>query len=270
MLLLHTLIFSTIGALSARAAQLGPFDCLIEPRLKVALAAPMAGVLKDVLVDRGDRVHRGDILAQLESSVEQATVALDKARAASTAAIVSRSARADYLALKRDRIWKLQVRGTIAQAALDEASADLAIATADLTEAKDQQKIANLEYQRSVAALEQRSIRSPIDGLVVERKLAGGEYAYDQAPILVLAEVDPLSVEVYLPVASFPKVKVGMAAIVHPSEPIGGDYRATVEIVDSVFDARSGTFGIRLKLPNPDYTIPAGLRCEIDFQDRER
>jgi multidrug resistance efflux pump len=206
-------------------------------------------------------------LAQLESSVEEATVALDKAKAGSTAEIASRSARADYLALKRDRVWKLQVRGTIAQAELDEAAADLAIATADLAEAKDQQKIAALEYERSVAALNQRSIRSPIDGLVVERKLAGGEYAYDQAPILVLAEVNPLSVEVYLPVASFPKVKVGMVASVRPSEPVGGDYRAIVEVVDSVFDARSGTFGIRLELPNPDYSIPAGLRCEIDFPD---
>jgi RND family efflux transporter MFP subunit len=265
--ILHALVLSLAGATSAGAAQLGPFDCLIEPRLKVALAAPTAGVLKDVLVDRGDRVHKGDVLAQLDSSVEEATVALDKARAASNAAIASRSARAAYLALKRDRVWKLQIRGTIAQAELDEAAADLAIATADLAEAKDEQKIASLEYGRSVAALNQRSIRSPIDGLVVERKLAGGEYAYDQAPILVLAEVNPLSVEVYLPIASFPKVRVGMIASVLPPEPMGGAYPATVEIVDTVFDARSGTFGVRLKLPNPEFNIPAGLRCEVEFPE---
>ena len=139
------------------------------------------------------------------SAVEEATVALDKARAASEAAIASRSARVAFLTRRRDRFSQLQSRGAVPDAELDEAAADLAIAKADLAEARDQRRIASLEYERSVASLNQRSVRSPIDGVVVERKLAAGEYAYDQAPILTLAEVDPLNVEVYLPIAFFPK-----------------------------------------------------------------
>jgi RND family efflux transporter MFP subunit len=244
------------------------FDCLIEPRLKLELAAPAAGVLKEVLVDRGDRVQRGDVVARLDSTVEEATVALDKARAASEAAVASRSARVEFLTVKRDRVRQLQTRGTIAQAELDEAEAELAVATADLADAQDQRRTARLEYDRSVAILNQRSIRSPIDGVVVERRLAGGEYTYDQAPILVLAEIDPLNVEVYLPISAFPKIRRGMIAFVRPAEPIGDNYRAAVETVDMVFDARSDTFGIRLNLPNPDYRIPAGLRCEVEFAAR--
>ena len=174
----------------------------------------------------------------------------------------------EFLTLKRDRVRQLQTRGAIAQSDLDEAEADLAIATADLADAQDQRRTARLEYERSEAILSQRSIRSPIDGVVVERRLAGGEYAYDQAPILVLAEINPLNVEVYLPVSAFPKIRSGMIAVVRPAEPFGGNYPAAVETVDTVFDARSGTFGIRLNLPNPDYRIPAGLRCEVEFPDR--
>ncbi len=250
---------------AAPVAQSATFDCLIEPRLKLELAAPIAGVLEEVLVDRGDRVRKGDIVARLDSAIEEATVALDKARAASEAAIASRSARVAFLTLKRDRIRQLQSRGVSPQAQLDEVAADLAVATADLAEARDQRNIASLEYDRSVAILNQRSIRSPIDGLVVERKLAAGEYAYEQAPILVVAEVDPLNVEVYLPITFFPKIRTGMIASVRPADPIGGEYPAAVETVDTVFDARSGTFGVRLKLPNPGYRIPAGLRCEVEF-----
>jgi hypothetical protein len=40
---------------------------------------------------------------------------------------------------------------------------------------------------------------------------------------------------------------------------------ATVKIVDRVIDARSGTFGVRLELPNSDYTIPSGLHCQVRF-----
>jgi membrane fusion protein, multidrug efflux system len=52
---------------------------------------------------------------------------------------------------------------------------------------------------------------------------------------------------------------------VRPNQPIGGSYNAVVSIVDAVFDAASGTFGVRLNLPNPDYRLPGGLRCHVDF-----
>ena len=55
---------------------------------------------------------------------------------------------------------------------------------------------------------------------------------------------------------------VKMIADVTFQEPIGGTYRASVEIVDLVLDAASGTFGVRLALPNPDFILPAGIRCE--------
>jgi hypothetical protein len=42
---------------------------------------------------------------------------------------------------------------------------------------------------------------------------------------------------------------------------------ATVTVVDRVVDAASDTFGVRLLLPNPDYRIPGGVRCEIRFLD---
>ena len=249
----------------ARASQLGPFDCVIEPRLKIELAAPTAGVLAEVLVDRGDRVRKGEVVARLDSTVEQATVELDKARAESGAAVASRRARAKFLALKNGRLLKLQSPGTVSQAELDEAAADLAVANADLAEAEEQQRIARLEYERSMAILNQRTIRSPIDGVILERKLSGGEYAFDQAPIMVLAEVNPLNVEVYIPLTSLEKIHAGTNALVHLAAPLNGDYTAIVEVVDTVSDARSGTYGVRLKLPNSEYRTPAGVRCEVEF-----
>jgi multidrug efflux pump subunit AcrA (membrane-fusion protein) len=46
---------------------------------------------------------------------------------------------------------------------------------------------------------------------------------------------------------------------------VGGKYTARVEIVDRVVDAASGTFGVRMTLPNPDRKIPAGLKCRARF-----
>jgi multidrug efflux pump subunit AcrA (membrane-fusion protein) len=51
-----------------------------------------------------------------------------------------------------------------------------------------------------------------------------------------------------------------------PEAPVGGRHAATVAVVDRVVDAASGTFGIRLLLPNPDLALPAGLRCRVRFE----
>ena len=85
--------------------------------------------------------------------------------------------------------------------------------------------------------------------------------------MLKLAEIDVLYVEVLLPVEAFGKVKPGMAIDVFPKVPADARYRATVKVIDRVLDAASGTFGVRLELPNPGRTIAAGMRCRASFPE---
>jgi len=82
---------------------------------------------------------------------------------------------------------------------------------------------------------------------------------------MTIAQIDPLNVEVFVPVALYATIKVGTEATVIGEAPVGGRYIAKVEVIDPLMDARSGTFGIRLLLPNPDNKIPAGLRCKVEF-----
>jgi hypothetical protein len=56
-----------------------------------------------------------------------------------------------------------------------------------------------------------------------------------------------------------------MVAEVVMEEPVGGTHAATITVVDRVIDAASGTFGVRLALPNADYAVPGGLGCKIRF-----
>jgi membrane fusion protein (multidrug efflux system) len=100
--------------------------------------------------------------------------------------------------------------------------------------------------------------------VVMERFLSPGEYVENQ-PVLKLAQIDPLNVEVFAPVELFGTIKVGQQAKVRPEAPIGGSYKAKVVIVDRVIDAASGTFGIRLEIPNPKNMLPAGLKCRVIF-----
>ena len=147
----------------------------------------------------------------------------------------------------------------------DEAETNRELAELKLDEAHENQRLARLELKRSTEVVKRMTIRSPVNGVVVERFLHTGEFVEDQ-PIVELARIDPLNVEIILPVEMYGSIKIGMTVTVKPENPLGGSYSARVTIVDRIIDAASGTFGVRLEMPNPEYKIPPGLRCKVAFQ----
>ena len=112
---------------------------------------------------------------------------------------------------------------------------------------------------------EMRTIRSPVNGVVAKRDLTAGEYVGDKGPIMTVAQIDPLNVEVVVPVKRYGSIVRGMTAEVRPESPVGGIHTGTVVIVDKVIDAASGTFGVRVQVPNPNLALPAGLKCSVRF-----
>ena len=237
---------------------------LIEPYMIVNVGSPVRGILESVKVDRGAMVRKGQVLATLEASVERATMALAQARAEMEQTIRAGEARLEFSLRKQQRFEELYRKKVIPFKDMDEARTASELALMELEEAKENKRIAALEFKRSVAVVKRMSIYSSITGVVMERFLAPGERVEDE-PILKLAQIHPLHVEVFAPVELLGTIKVGMSADVSPEEPVGQVYKARVKIVDRVVDAASGTFGVRLELPNPKYRLPAGLKCKVTF-----
>ena len=87
--------------------------------------------------------------------------------------------------------------------------------------------------------------------------------------IIRISQLDPLNVEVVLPVAIHGLIYREMTAEVRPEAPFDEVRSAKVVIVDRVIDAASGTFGVRLELSNSDLRLPAGLKCSVEFNGSE-
>jgi RND family efflux transporter MFP subunit len=242
------------------------FECVIEPQQVVKLASPVVGVIARLDVDRGDVVRQGQIVGKLQDGVEAAALTLARARATNEYVSKSMEARLAFLRSKFKRLNELYTKAISSQAALEEADAEAKMAEQQLKEAELNREIAQLEIRHAEEVLDQRALRSPINGVVVERLLVPGEYRNEQTPILSLAEIDPLRVEVFVPAAHYGQMTRGGKALVRPEQPIGGVYPATITVVDQVFDSASGTFGVRLALPNPDFRLPAGIRCKVEFE----
>jgi len=256
-------IFIWLGAMEAMA-QLQEFDGLIEPRLTANVGSSTPGILDSVSVDRGDMVKEGQVVAALQAGVEKSTMELAKARAELDATIKAKKAEMEFADRSKQRKKELYEKKTLSFQEWDEAETRRMLAELALNEALEAKRLAELEYKRSVEVVKRMNIRSPVNGVVVERYLHPGEYIEDK-PVMRLAQIDPLHVEVIMPVSMLGSVKNGMVAEVRPEAPVGGVYKAKVTIVDKVVDAASGTFGVRLELPNPDYKLPPGLKCKVRF-----
>lgn len=217
----------------------GSHDCVVEPSMVVSVGSPVDGVLQEVLADRGDTVRKGQRVAQLQAGVEAAAVDLSNARVL-------------YGRRKVERNESLFQKQLISAQEKDEMETEVSVHEEELKRDRENLKL--------------RLIVSPLNGVVIERKLNEGDLVRaDKSIVMKLAQLDPLYVEVVVPAEEFGSVKVGMTGRVGMAPFAAGNHLARVTVVDRMIDAASGTFGVRLQLENPSNRFPAGVRCRVRF-----
>lgn len=244
----------------------GQLNCRIEPFTVVALSSPVIGVIREVLVDKNSQVQKGSIVAYLESDVEAATLELRRVQAELNSDVDAQRLQMDFSQRTLERVSNLYDKKVASFTELDKAKTERAIAAQQLQQSLDRKRQAQLEFKRAEADLQKRTLISPIDGIVVERFKQPGE-RIDFEPVLKIAHLDPLKVEVYAPSSVYGIIKEGMKATVTPElGSLAKSYSAEVVLVDQVIDGPSNTFGIRLSIPNPEHKIPSGLKCKVSFQ----
>lgn len=241
--------------------------CLLRPRHLVQLGSPVFGVLARVFVDRTDAVKQGQVVAKLDTTVEETQLALDRTRAANTTEIDAMTA--DMAWNQRELARRQQLAGNMFSKAndIDEYATKVEQDRIAIRKAEFDLETAKQEVARSEAQLGLKIIKSPMDGVVTEVKLSPGEFIYEQTPIMTIAQVDPLMIDLVVPSNRYHAVKVGMIGEVHLSQPVEGSFPARVDAIDPVIDAASDTFRVRLLLPNPGNAIPAGSRCSVTLPD---
>jgi RND family efflux transporter MFP subunit len=213
-------------------------SCLLEPSDEIEISSEVTGIVRKVHVERGDTVKKGQRLLSLKSGVESALYDLAKSKH-------------EFAKRKMKRNQDLIDKELLSGHEVDEL----------LTE----QRIAYLEKKIADENLRQRSIYSPVNGLVTERHISQGEAVSDD-PLLTLVVLDPLHAEVVMSADSYGTIKKGETVRIQTEGYLSGQYEGTVEIVDRVIHAASGTFGVRVKLANKDLSLPAGMKCHAIFE----
>lgn len=232
---------TSLSPLSPVAAEEGNagvyYRGLVGPSEVVEVSSQVPGIIEKVAVERGDYIRKGQVLVRLKSGVEKAQVDLAEAKLEFGKRKV----------LRNEELHQQQL-----------------ISAHEKDEMETEVKIMEIQLQEARERLSLRTIVSPVNGVVVERHLGPGEYI-GEGSIMKVACINPLNVEVIVPVARYGTITKGMKAEVLPQDPPGGSYQGQVVIVDEVIDAASGTFGVRVQLPNPKHRLPAGVSCQVRF-----
>ncbi|WP_407493409.1 efflux RND transporter periplasmic adaptor subunit [Pseudooceanicola sp. MF1-13] len=258
-------LLAVLTGLPAMAQDGRTYECLIEPKAIVNVGSRSTGILQEVQADRGMTVTKGQVLAVLNSDIEAASVRISEERAKNDADIALAEARLDFEKLNTQRVETLHDRNVASLQDLETARASLQIARLQVEAAQREKTQAQLDYERSKAVFDQRTIRSPLDGVVVETPLSPGEFVSESSVVVTIAEIDPLHVSAFLPLEMMGTIEIGDQVTVLPQEPTGGQVDGVVDVIDRVIDARSGTIGVRITVPNPDLETLAGLRCQVRF-----
>ena len=232
-LVASTLMFTAGNNLQAAEVKLSTLGCMLSPSEKVEVGSPVPGVIEEVAVKRGQSIARGEVLFQLKAGVEQAIVELARVKA-------------DFSQRKAERNKALYVDDILTVHERDEIETELLMAQTELL-LKEQE-------------LALRTVYSPIDGVVVNRMRNEGEYV-NVDPVMQLATLNPLHVDLLLPSSYFGKIAVGQKVKIKPEAVKISAKLARVNIVDPLIDPASGTFRVQLEMNNPKNKIPAGLRC---------
>lgn len=230
----YRLMAVLIGCIStgSQAEPMQALSCYLEPSADVTVGTTAEGRLVRMLVDRSDHVEKGQLLAELESGLEKA-------------AINTKSAQAAYASRRLERIRDL----TAAKLITDQEADDI----------RTEKSVANLELRERREQLKLKKITSPIDGVIVERMVTEGDLV-KAGEVVRIVGLDPLYVEAVMPLERFGTLAKGDQYQVKLQH-LDSVHEAEVINVDSIIDAASSTFRVRLQIDNQDYRIPSGLKC---------
>ena len=276
-------------------------DAVLYPTNQANVTPKISAPVKRMLVNRGDHVRAGQLLAELESSdlaasanesqqqyqqteaqyqaLTGATVPEDRFKAQSEV----QSAQQAFDAAKKlyDNRVELQREGALAQKLVDDAKVAMVQAQSQLETAKRhlealsqvgqresiraaqaQVDAAKAHYENAAVQLSYARIVSPISGVVADRSVYPGEIAASGSPMISIVDISQVVARANVPVKEAEAIRVGRPARVAGPE---GDLPGTVTVVSPAVDPSTTTVEVWVKLANPGERLKPGGTVHVSI-----
>jgi RND family efflux transporter MFP subunit len=231
----------------------------LAAKSRVGVKPKLPGRLERVLVDVGDRVTEGQVVAtidraEVDAQVDAGVAAIGVAKASIDAA----EAGLANAVTEHDRAKTLFDGGAIPRQRLDAADTAhrAAVAQRDLARANLAQAEASLRRMREVQR--DATLRSPVSGFVVERNYDAGAIPGD-LPIVVVADLRQLKLEAGVSELEAGRLQNGISALVSVQAKPGETFKGQLAAIVPEVDERNRHFRIEVRVDNRDNSLLAGM-----------
>ena len=214
----------------------------IEADGEAVVVAKVGGELRQLLVEEGAYVRKGQVLAKLDGERLRLEAAQTKAQLSK---------------LERDykRNVELQQRGLVAVSAFENLRYEVDAARA--------------AYDLTALQLSYTDIRAPIDGVVAERFVKAGNTLNPNDKLFRIADLSPLVAHVHVPESELRKLRAGQVASVQV-DAAGGAFQSIIQRISPVVDSNTGTFKVTLELRDPANRLKPGMFARVDIVHERR
>ena len=264
-LLLSSLVIGPVvwGA-PMRSTSDAPIAAISKPSGDVTLSFVQPGRIAEIHFKEGQTVKAGDVLVQLDDDADQIRLAQLKADSRNLTHIQAAEA---SLAQKKVDLAKLEIaakHNAATELEVEHAKLDVRIAELSLKVAQFDHEQAQRKYDEAKTQIENMSLKSPIDGSIEKIDAETGESVNALGIVVRVVRIDPLWIDVPVPVADTRNLKRGNTARVDFVDPDKISVDGTIIFIGSVADAASGTLRVRVELPNKS-NRPAGEHVRVTF-----
>jgi RND family efflux transporter MFP subunit len=239
---------------------------------ETTIYARVNGYVAKWLVDIGDHVKKGQVLASIETPELDAE--LEAARAqlkASQAQVGARKAEAEFSKTTNER-WRDSPKGVVSEQERESKKADYDSSIAQLDAAEAQVALDKSKVDQYTALTEFKQVKAPFDGTITERKIDVGNLVTagsgsTTTPMYRIAQTDPLRVFVDVPQsASGELMTAGVPAEIRATGAVGGVFSGKIARSAESINAQARTMRVEVDMPNATHALVPGMYVNIAFK----
>jgi RND family efflux transporter MFP subunit len=234
--------------------------------------ARVSGYVASWIVDIGDHVNKGQLLATIETPELDAELAAARAALkASEAQVAARKAESEFAETTNER-WRDAPKGVVSEQEREAKKADYDSAKARLYAAKAQVALDQSRIDQYSALTAFKQVRAPFDGIITERKIDVGNLVTAGSTsattsLYRITQNDPLRVFVDVPQrAAGELMKKGVPAQIRAAGAATDVYTGTVARAADSINPQARTMRTEVDLPNPDNALVPGMYVTVSFQ----
>lgn len=215
----------------------------VETRRSVAVGFRVGGVVDQVLVEEGQSVREGDLLATLDAEDYQLQLELAQAAAARVSDQFSRA-------------MEIHAQGRLTPA--------------DSTAAETGAREARVHEQIALRALENARLLSPMTGVVAYRGIQPGEQTGPGMAVFTIVDLDPIGVRFGVPEREIGRVRPGLRARIAIPSLRGWTGEGVIDRIGVLPDPVSRTYPVRISVPNPNNQLRPGMIADLRIEETTR